>query len=220
VAARPPSVSILRERSQRQGDRAIDDALTAVLDELRHYGAAHDAGQPDRLDRLRNVEPDTARVLAVLVRATGARRLLEIGTSNGYSTLWLADAVGSVGGNLVSLDIDADRSAMAAQNLDRTGLRELVELRVEDAAVSLQNAPDRAWDMIFLDAERPAYAGYWPDLVRVLRPGGLLAVDNVLSHADQLSALRSLISSDERVSEAIVPAGAGLLLVVRNPALG
>jgi predicted O-methyltransferase YrrM len=220
VAARPPSVSILRERSQRQGDRAIDDALTAVLDELRHYGAAHDAGQPDRLDRLRNVEPDTARVLAVLVRATGARRLLEIGTSNGYSTLWLADAVGSIGGNLVSLDIDADRSAMAAQNLDRAGLRELVELRVEDAAVSLQNAPDRAWDMIFLDAERPAYAGYWPDLVRVLRPGGLLAVDNVLSHADQLSALRSLISSDERVSEAIVPAGAGLLLVVRNPALG
>jgi predicted O-methyltransferase YrrM len=187
---------------------------------LRRYGAAHDAGQPDRLDRLRNVEPDTARVLAVLVRATGARRLLEIGTSNGYSTLWLADAVGSIGGNLVSLDIDADRSAMAAQNLDRTGLRELVELRVEDAAVSLQNAPDRAWDMIFLDAERPAYAGYWPDLVRVLRPGGLLAVDNVLSHADQLSALRSLISSDERVSEAVVPTGAGLLLVVRNPAPG
>jgi predicted O-methyltransferase YrrM len=192
--------------------------LTAVLDELRRYGAAHDAGRTDRLERLRNVEPDTARVLAVLVRATGARRVLEIGTSNGYSTLWLADAVASIGGKLVSVDIDADRSAMAAQNLDRAGLRELVELRVEDAAVSLHKAPDRAWDMIFLDAERPAYAGYWPDLARVLRPGGLLAVDNVLSHADQVSALRSLISSDERVSEAIVPAGAGLLLVVRNPA--
>jgi predicted O-methyltransferase YrrM len=157
--------------------------------------------------------------LAVLVRATGARRLLEIGTSNGYSTLWLADAIRGVGGTLVSLDIDAARSTLAARNLDRAGLLELVELRVEDAAMSLRNAPDQAWDMIFLDAERPAYAGYWPDLVRVLRPGGLLAVDNVLSHADQLNDFRSLIRSDERVSEAIVPSGAGLLLVVRDPGL-
>lgn len=187
---------------------------------MRRYGAEHDAGKADRLDRLRNVEPDTAQVLAVLVRATGARRLLELGTSNGYSTLWLADAVRSVGGRMVSVDVDAARSALAAQNLDRAGLRGLVELRVEDAAVSLRRAPDEGWDMIFLDAERPAYAGYWGDLVRVLRPGGLLAVDNVLSHADQVGALRSLVRSDERVSEAVVPTGAGLLLVVRDPRPG
>lgn len=195
----------------------MDDSLLAVLDELHRDGAEHDAGKDDRLERLRNVEPDTARVLAVLVRATGARRLLEIGTSNGYSTLWLADAVGSVGGHLVSVDVDAARSALAAQNLDRAGLRELVELRVEDAAVSLRNSPDASWDMVFLDAERSAYAGYWPHLLRALRPGGLLAVDNVLSHADQVSGLRALIRSEKRVSEAIVPSGAGLLLVVSDP---
>jgi predicted O-methyltransferase YrrM len=195
----------------------VDADLLAILDELHRHGTEHDAGKADRLARLRNVEPDSAQVLAVLVRASGARRLLEIGTSNGYSTLWLADAVGSVGGRLVSLDVDAERSALAAENLDRAGLRELVELRVQDAAVSLREAPDGGWDMIFLDAERPTYAGYWPDLVRVLRPGGLLAVDNVLSHADQVSELRSLITTDERVSEAVVPTGAGLLLVVRNP---
>lgn len=195
----------------------MQDTLLVVLDELHRYGAEHDAGQPDRLQRLRNVEPDTARVLAVLVRATGARSVLEIGTSNGYSTVWLADAVRSVGGKLVSVDIDADRSASAAQNLDRAGLLALVELRIEDAAVSLQQSPDQRWDMIFLDAERPAYADYWPDLVRALRPGGLLAIDNVLSHADELADLRSLIVSDERVSEALVPTGAGLLLVVRDP---
>ncbi len=76
----------------------MDAELLAVLDELHRYGAEHDAGKADRLARLRNVEPDTARVLAVLVRATGARRVLEIGTSNGYSTLWLADAARSIGG--------------------------------------------------------------------------------------------------------------------------
>ncbi len=195
----------------------MDDALVAVLDELHRYGTEHDAGKADRLERLRNLEPDSAQVLAVLVRAAGARRLLEIGTSNGYSTLWLADAIRSIGGHLVSVDLDADRSALAAQNLDRAGLRELVELRVEDAGVSLRNTPDESLDMIFLDGERTAYADYWPDLVRVLRRGGLLAVDNVLSHADEVSAFRSLIASDERASEAIVPTGAGLLLAVRNP---
>lgn len=217
-----------RRRSPRSGcpaaairrEEAIDDTLIAVLDELHRYGTEHDAGQANRLDRLRNLEPGTAQLLAVLVRATGARRLLEIGTSNGYSTLWLADASRSVGGHLVSVDIDAARSALAAQNLERAGLRELVELRVEDAAVSLRETPEGGCDMIFLDAERSTYAGYWPDLLRVLRPGGLLAVDNVLSHADQVTDFRSLIRSDERVSEAIVPTGAGLLLVVRNPGLG
>jgi predicted O-methyltransferase YrrM len=192
----------------------MDDTLLALLDELHRHGAEHDAGKADRLERLRNVEPNTAQVLAVLVRAARARRILEIGTSNGYSTLWLADAARSIGGHLVSVDIDPGRSALAAQNLDRAGLRELVELRIEDAAVSLRESSDGGWDMIFLDAERPAYAGYWPDLVRVLGPGGLLAVDNVLSHAGEVEDLRLLIRSDERFSEAIVPTGAGLLLVV------
>jgi predicted O-methyltransferase YrrM len=195
----------------------MDDTLKAVLDELYRHGAEHDAGKADRLERLRNLEPDSAQLLAALVRATGARRLLELGTSNGYSTLWLADAVRSVGGRLLSVDVDAERSALAAGNLDRAGLREQVELRVHDAAVTLQETADGSLDMIFMDAERPAYAGYWPDLVRVLRPGGLLAVDNVLSHADQVNDFRSLVRSDERVSEATVPTGAGLLLIVRNP---
>jgi predicted O-methyltransferase YrrM len=195
----------------------MDDELLKVLDALHRHGVEHDAGKADRLQRLRNVEPDSARVLSVLVRATAARHVLEIGTSNGYSTLWLADAVRDVGATLVSVDIDAARSALAAQNLERAGLGELVELRVQDAAVTLRDTPDAGLDMIFLDAERPAYAGYWPELMRVLRPGGLLVVDNVLSHADQVEDFRALVHSEERVSEALVPSGAGLLLVVVDP---
>jgi predicted O-methyltransferase YrrM len=141
--------------------------------------------------------------------------VLELGTSNGFSTLWLADAVRSVGGQMLSVDIDAARSAQAGENLERAGLRELVELRVEDAAQALGSSSDSGWDMIFLDAERPAYAGYWPDLVRTLRPGGLLAVDNVLSHADEVREFRALVDDDARVLQAVVPTGAGLLLAVR-----
>jgi predicted O-methyltransferase YrrM len=74
-----------------------------------------------------------------------------------------------------------------------------------------------AWDFVFLDAERPAYAGYWPDLVRVLAPRGLLVVDNVISHAAELAEFRELVSTDRRVSDALAPTGAGALLVVREP---
>lgn len=71
--------------------------------------------------------------------------------------------------------------------------------------------------MIFLDAERLDYPTYWSDLVRVLRPGGLLAVDNVLSHPDEVADFRTLVSADRRVTEALVPTGAGVLLVTRLP---
>jgi predicted O-methyltransferase YrrM len=193
----------------------VDQRLTGLLEQLHRDGVEHDQGKADRLERLRNLEPDSAVVLAVLVRAAGARDVLELGTSNGYSTLWLADAVGSVGGRLLSVDSDAARTALAAQNLDRAGVRELVELRVEDAAHTLRASGDRSWDLIFLDAERGAYAAYWADLARVLRGGGLLVVDNVLSHAEEVSEFRASVRADARVSgEAVIPTGAGLLAVV------
>lgn len=196
----------------------MDEQLTALLEDLHRHGVSHDATKSDRLDRLRNLEPDTAALLALLVRATGARKALELGTSNGYSTLWLADALRANGGRLVSAEIEAGRSSQAARNLDRAELRSIVELRVQDAADVLKESPDEEWDLIFLDAERPAYRDYWPDLVRVLRPGGLLAVDNVISHASQVAEFRGLVSAEPRVSEALAPTGAGLLLVVRDPA--
>ena len=192
----------------------MDQELTALIAELHAYGVAFDAERPDRLERLRNLEPDTAALLALQVRATGARRVLELGTSNGYSTLWLADAVRATGGRLLSVELIPERSGQAAANLARAGLSGFVDLLVQDAADTLRQAADGEWDLIFLDAERPFYSGYWPELVRVLRPGGLLIVDNVISHADQLTEFRALVSGDQRVSEALVPTGAGALLIV------
>lgn len=194
----------------------MDARLSSLLDDLHRHGVEHDAGKTDRLERLRNLEPDTAALLALLVRATGARRVLELGTSNGYSTVWLADAVASNEGGLTSVELDPERTTQAAQNLEQAGLRRFVDLRIQDAADTLRQSDDAEWDMIFLDAERPAYAGYWPDLVRVLRPRGVLAVDNVLSHASEVEEFRALVSADERVSEALAPTGAGALLIVRG----
>ncbi len=195
----------------------VDSRLDSYLDGLYREGREHDASRADRLDRFRNVEPETARLMAVLVRAMGARDLLEIGTSNGYSTVWLADAARATGGRVTSVDIDPARTAMAAENLRRTGLEDVVELRTDDAAETLRAAPDATYDFIFLDSERPAYVAYWPELVRVLRPSGLLVVDNVISHAGEVAEFIALVEAEERVEQALAPSGSGALLVVLAP---
>jgi predicted O-methyltransferase YrrM len=81
----------------------------------------------------------------------------------------------------------------------------------------LKASADGEWDFIFLDAERSAYPGYWPELVRVLAPRAVLAVDNVTSHAHELGDFRQLVDADERIAHAVAPTGAGALLAVREP---
>ena len=186
-----------------------------LLEQLHAHGREHDAALADRLARLRNVEPETAEMMAVLVRALGARSLLELGTSNGYSTLWLADAAQANDGRLVSVEIDPQRTAAAAVNLAAAGLEQVVELRTQDAAAALAGWPDAGADFVFLDAERPAYASYWQDLVRVLATPGLLVIDNAVSHANELEELFALARNDARVLTTRVPVGAGVLLVAR-----
>jgi predicted O-methyltransferase YrrM len=180
---------------------------------LYEAGRGHDAAQADRLARWRNVEPETAELLGVLVRAIGARRVLEIGTSNGYSTIWLGDAVAASGGRVISLEVLPERTAIARDHLAAAGLSAVVDLRTTDAAAALAGFDDTSFELVFLDAERPAYVGYWPDLVRVLARPGLLAVDNVLSHAEEVADFRAVVDADERVTSSLVPIGAGLLLV-------
>jgi predicted O-methyltransferase YrrM len=195
----------------------VDARLEALLDDLHREGVEHDAPLADRTRRRRNLESDSARLLHLLALATGARRLLELGTSNGYSTIWLGAAAAANGGLVVSVDLDQGRLAEARENVARAGLDATVELRLEDAGAALSASEPASWDLVFLDAERPHYPAYWSDLVRVLPAGGLLAVDNVLSHAEEVADLRTLVTADRRVTEALVPTGAGLLLVTRNP---
>jgi predicted O-methyltransferase YrrM len=193
----------------------MDAARRELVHQLYRDSREHDAAQEDRLARFRNVEPESAALLAVLIRATGARRLLEIGTSNGYSTIWLADAAEATGGELISFEVDPARTELARENLARAGLE--ADLRTQDVGEALPGWTDGAWDFVFLDAERPAYVDYWPELVRTLAPNGLLVVDNVLSHEDQLVEFTALAEADDRVTTTVVPIGAGLRLAVREP---
>jgi predicted O-methyltransferase YrrM len=186
----------------------------AIADDIYAQGREFDAQQSNRLARLRNLQTEAAELLAVLVRAAGARRILEVGTSNGYSTLWLADAVKITGGHVESLDIDPRRSDQACDNIARAGLEGTATCRTVSAAQALSEYPDDAWDLIFLDAERPEYVGYWPNIRRTLAPRGTLAIDNAISHAAELSDVNRLLADDPRLTTVLVPIGDGLLVSV------
>lgn len=186
------------------------------FDALYRESRAFDATQDDRTRRFRCIEPESAALLGVLVRACKARRLLEIGTSNGYSTLWLADAAEDTGGHVLTLEVDAGRHQQALQNLTAHGLAARVDARCMDALDFLEHNQEM-FDWILLDAERPAYAGYWPYLRRALAASGaMLVVDNVLSHGEEVRDFVALVEADEDFVATTLPVGAGLLLVVRR----
>jgi predicted O-methyltransferase YrrM len=194
----------------------MDATRRRFVDDLYLRSSEHDATLSDRLERFRNVEPRTAELLGVLIRATGARRILEVGTSNGYSTIWLADAAESNGGRVITVDVDGSRTSLARENVRVAGLDALVELRTEDAAETLARSEDGEWEFVFLDAERPAYPSYLRDLVRTMAPRGLLAIDNVESHSHELVDFTSLIEAEPALTQTVVPVGAGLRLAVRD----
>jgi len=153
------------------------------------------------------------------VRIAGARRVVEIGTANGFSTLWLADAVGDTDGQLVSVDTstnDEARSNLARADAAQHGLAERVELRQEDGGAYLARLADGGIDLLFLDAERVEYPRWWPHPARVLRPGGVLAIDNVLSHADEVAPFLMLLSREPTLVGATVAVGKGLYLAWRH----
>jgi predicted O-methyltransferase YrrM len=115
---------------------------------------------------------------------------------------------------VVSLEIDPQRTAQARENLERAGLEAWVECRTQGAAQALAEQPLDAWQFVFLDAERPQYAMFWARMIETTAPGALLAIDNAISHASELTDVHALIAADDRQLSSLVPIGAGLLLVV------
>lgn len=192
--------------------------LGPLLEELEAFGERNDASVKERPARMLNITPDTGAFLSVLVRTQGARNILEIGTSNGYSTLWLASAAASVEGEVTTLDVNPAKTALARQNLQRAGLEGVVRLHTGDAGEFLAQGPVGRWDLIFLDSERSEYPGWWLDLWRALRPHGLLVVDNALSHAAELEPFLKLVQEEPSASHVLVPVGKGELVVLKEKA--
>ena len=194
----------------------MTESLDALLVEIEEFGRANDASTSERPRRMLNITRDTGELLAVLVQATLARRVLEIGTSNGYSTLWLARAARAIGGSVSTVELSDYKVGLARATFARSGLAGLISLVQADAGQVLRGSPDSAFDLIFLDSERPEYPGWWPDLARVLRPGGLLIVDNATSHRAEMAPFVALVTADARFSTSLVPVGNGEFPAVKS----
>ena len=193
----------------------MDSKLKALLDELAAFGDAHDGDPANGAGRMLNITPDTGEFLAVLVKATGARRILEVGTSNGYSTLWLADAVEPVDGAVTTIELAPAKIEMARANFARAGLDTRITLLEGDAGTMLANLFDASFDLLFLDSKRSDYLDWWPDIRRILRAGGLLVVDNATSHAEEMAAFTAAVRADTAFTTSLVPVGKGEFLAVK-----
>jgi len=194
----------------------LPTSLKALLKELETLGVNHDAAPANRARRLLNITHDTGEFLAVLVRAMGARRVLEIGTSNGYSTLWLADAAQGINGSVTTVELSADKVAMARENFARASLQDRIVQVEGQAADFLASSADESFDLIFLDSERSAYLGWLPQIERILRPGGLIVVDNATSHAQELAPFMQALRCASGWSTSLVPVGKGEFLATKH----
>jgi predicted O-methyltransferase YrrM len=180
------------------------------------------------------VSPEIGRLLGILVQATGARRVLEIGTLGGYSAIHLARAL-PADGRLISLELDERHAQVARENLSDAGLADRADVRV-GAALDLLPAlsTDAPFDLAFIDADKESYPAYLEWCMQLVRPGGMIVVDNVLSRqgvmpsaADDaggraIAAMNEMAAREPRLNAIIVPARDGrdglLLAVVRAEA--
>lgn len=124
-----------------------------------------------------NVPPDDGRMLRILTEAVGAKHVVEIGTSNGYSGIWICSALRKTGGKLITHDIDEGRASLARKNFERAGVSDIVTLVLGDAHETVKKIEEPI-DLLFLDADKSGYKDYLDKLLPLVRPGGLIVAHN------------------------------------------
>jgi predicted O-methyltransferase YrrM len=217
----------------------LSNASIGLSQELHAYLVKVGVREPDVLRRLRErtaalpehgmqIAPEQGAFMALLVKVMGARQCLEVGTFTGYSSTAVALAL-PPDGRLVCCDVSREWTDIARETWTEAGVADRVELRLGPALETLDQLLAEGgggrFDFAFIDADKPNYDGYVERALRLVRPGGLIAIDNVLwsgrvadSSVDDEStvAIRSLnekLATDERVEVAMIPIGDGLTLL-------
>jgi len=219
----------------------MPDKFTAMTPELHAYAVEHSAHRDELMQRLieeteqaagemavMQTAPEQAALLTVLVRAIGADRALELGTFTGYGTIAIARGLPE-DGYLLSCDISDEWARIAERYVAADGLSDRVEIRLGPALETLRELPrsDR-FDFAFIDADKPSYPAYYEQCVELLRPGGLLVVDNVFrggsvvdrdAEDESVRAIRELnqrLSTDQRMISATVAVADGIAVAVKR----
>jgi predicted O-methyltransferase YrrM len=186
----------------------VNDTLLLFLEDLSKTGEEHDARESSRHKQMLNITADTGRFLWILVHAMAATRILEVGTSNAFSTIWLADAAQSTGGRVTTLEVDPEKISLARANLSAAGLEDVVDI-IEGPAADNLFTLSGPFDLVFLDADRSSYLTYLDMIVPKLRAGGLLIADNAVSHAHEMESYLARVKSHSQLFAVTVPIGNG-----------
>jgi predicted O-methyltransferase YrrM len=195
----------------------LDQELVRLLGEIREFGRINDSKITSHPEQMLNITPDTGLFLSIIIQATRAARVLEIGTSNGYSTLWIADALRSIHGKVTTVEVSQKKASMAKNNFERSRLSDYIDAHLADVRVFLGHQADESFDLIFLDAERPQYTSYWDDIDRVLNTGGLLIVDNALSpKPEELIDFLRVINDSTRYLSQTLQIGKGQMIALKQ----
>jgi predicted O-methyltransferase YrrM len=213
-----------------------------MTDELADYLRSVSLQEPDILQRLREetaahpmagmqITPEQGQFMALLVHLLNARLTLEVGVFTGYSSLAVALAL-PADGKIIACDISSDYTAMASKYWREAGVEQKIDLRLVPAIQTLDaliaEGRSGTFDFAFIDADKENYANYYERALVLLRPGGVIAVDNVLWHgrvidtkvndADTLAirAFNTKMRTDARVWHSMLPVGDGLTLAVKK----
>jgi caffeoyl-CoA O-methyltransferase len=218
----------------------VPDKYVTLTPELYEYLAEHGARQDDVLRRLADeteklgdiaimqIAPEQGAFMTLLVRAMGARRALELGTFTGYSAICIARGLGE-NGTLVTCDISGEWTEIARRYFGEAGVADRVDQRLGPALDTLRELPaDEPFDFAFVDADKAEYPDYYEECLRLLRPGGLIMLDNVLRGGQVLEGddddARTLATrevndraiEDERVDVAMLGVADGITLALKR----
>ncbi|MDP6546273.1 MAG: O-methyltransferase [Phycisphaerae bacterium] len=164
-----------------------------------------------------NVPAGDGRLLRMLAESIGAKNVVEIGTSNGYSGIWWSLALRKTGGKLTTFEIDKKRAALARKNFKRAGVEKYITLIEGDAHKEITKLKDKI-DIVFLDADKAGYVDYLRKLLPLIRPGGLIIAHNTTSHGKWMQPYLKAVTTDKNLETIFLnvkPAGVGVTLKKR-----
>ncbi len=190
--------------------RDIPQSIEVTQGHLKALEAWRKAQGMERKRLLRQIPPETGKLLAILLANCPAGDAAEVGTGAGYSGLWLALACRATGRRLTTFELDPSKAELARQSFSAADVLDVVELREADALEGLKSLSGLAF--CFIDAERDMARAAFELALAALPVGGLICVDNAISHASEFQEFLNDAERDERVDALIVPIGSGLLV--------